>query len=302
MKSLTQAGSKTSGRVLAISSSLLMSIAPILIKFGLGNAIDPLPLLTLRFLLAAAILWIGFLIFNRSVLKIRRADLWKVLLVSALFATAYHLFYQGLLYIDASIAHMIFAMNPAVVLILLAITTRRVSLSGIVRLLAVIFGVYLLVGPSGDINFLGVVLILGMMTFYGAYIFLVDKLLSDVPAITLTIYIDTFVALMLGGVYLVQFGTWQSMPIGGWVIIIITAILSTALAHLFFIRSIQIAGSEEVSLLTPLETVFTVIWAVIFLSERLEPIQWFGGALILVSAFLINRYIMASQKEVEVVS
>jgi drug/metabolite transporter (DMT)-like permease len=35
-----------------------------------------------------------------------------------------------------------------------------------------------------------------------------------------------------------------------------------------------------------LETLLTVIWSTLFLHERLTPLQWVGGALIMVSALL----------------
>jgi drug/metabolite transporter (DMT)-like permease len=45
-------------------------------------------------------------------------------------------------------------------------------------------------------------------------------------------------------------------------------------------------GGGQFSLLAPLEMLLTVIWSVMFLSERLTLWQWAGGGLILVSAVL----------------
>jgi drug/metabolite transporter (DMT)-like permease len=59
-------------------------------------------------------------------------------------------------------------------------------------------------------------------------------------------------------------------------------------------------GSGETALINPFETVFTVIWAMLFLGDRLSGWQWLGGALILVSAFLIGRQIAVPQAAVEI--
>jgi drug/metabolite transporter (DMT)-like permease len=101
--------------------------------------------------------------------------------------------------------------------------------------------------------------------------------------------VDSFVALFLGAVYLVRYRGWVPVTSDGWWIIAFTGLFSTALAHFFFVSSVKTIGSGETALINPFETVFTVIWALLFLGEVLTPTQWLGGALILVSAFLIGR-------------
>lgn len=59
------------GRLFAFGAVFLMSLAPIAVKFGLREAIDPIPLLTMRFWVGAAVLWVCLLVFDPTVLKIR---------------------------------------------------------------------------------------------------------------------------------------------------------------------------------------------------------------------------------------
>lgn len=42
----------------------------------------------------------------------------------------------------------------------------------------------------------------------------------------------------------------------------------------------------QMALLTPIETLLTVVWSILFLNERLSALQWIGGILILISAVL----------------
>lgn len=280
-----------SGRAFAFGAVLLMSMAPILIKLGLRQQLDPVPLLALRFWVAALVYWLVFALYDRRVLRLERRHLRPLLVISVSFALAYWLYYLALVRIDASIAHMISAVNPSVVLLLLFLAGRRVRLVSLIRLLLVLLGLYLLVGPGGQVNLVGVLLALGMALFYGAFLFLVEKYLDEVPSLTVTVYLDTFVAVLLSLVYVFQYGTWQPITLNGWGIVIFTGLLSTALAHYFFVSAVKAIGSGETALINPFETVFTVLWAILFLGDRLSGWQWLGGALILLSAFLIGRQI-----------
>ncbi len=282
---------KLSGRAFAFGAVFLMSLAPIVVKFGLRQAMDPIPLLTIRFWLAAVALWVFFWIFDRSAFRLERKHLLPLFIASAAFAASYLLYYLALLYTDVSINHMLGAINPAIVLFLLFLDGRKIGINSLVRLALVLVGLYLLVGPTGSVNPVGIALGLSFTVFYGAFLFFVEKWLGALPSTTVTLYVDTFVALLLAGVYLFHYQAWQPITMDGWLIIAFTGILSTALAHFFYVSSVKVIGSGETALINPFETVFTVTWAIIFLGERLSPLQWAGGLLILASAFLIGRQI-----------
>lgn len=295
MKTDSIANPAMTGRAFAFGAVLFMSMAPILIKFGLREELAPVPLLTLRFWVATLAYWLFFSVYDRRALRLERRYLKAVLLVSVFFAIAYLLYYWALLYIDASIAHMLSAINPSVVMLLLFLDGRKIRTASIVRLALVLLGLYLLIGPGGNLNLLGVSLALGMAVFYGAFLFLVEKFLGDASSLTVSVYLDTFVAILLSLVYLFQYHSWQPLSMDGWGIVVFTGLLSTALAHYFFVSAVKLIGSGETALINPFETVFTVLWAILFLGDRLSGWQWLGGALILLSAFLIGRQIAVPQ-------
>jgi len=285
---------KFKGRAFAFGAVFLMSLAPIFIKVGINQSIDPIPLLTLRFLLAALVLWPLFFLVDRRVLHVQRQHLLPLFLGSVIFAASYLLYYLALPFIGASIDHMLVAVSPAVVLLLLFIDGKRTNTSSLTRLAFVIIGLFLLVAPSGSLHVVGILLGLGMTMTYGAFLFFVEKYLADVPSVTVTIYVDTFVAVLLGIFYLFRYQAWVPIPPNGWGIIVFTGLFTTALAHFFYVSSVKVIGSGETALINPFETVFTVMWAVLFLDESLAPMQWLGGGLILLSAFLIGRKLAAT--------
>lgn len=294
----TQTKSKWQARSFAFGAVFLMSLAPIVVKFGLRQSLDPIPLLTLRFCLASIVLWAVFSFVDPSVLKLKRKAITALIPVSIFFGASFVLYYLALTYIDASIAHMLVAISPAIVLGLLALDRRRTGANSWLRMGLVLAGLFLLVGPTGTLNATGVALGLAMTVFYGAFLFFVEKWLADVPSTTITIYVDTIVAILLVAFYVISYRSWQPITTEGWGIIVFTGLFTTALAHFLYVSSVKKIGSGETALINPFETVFTVTWAMIFLGERLSTLQWIGGALILLSAFLVGRQLAAPNRAV----
>ena len=64
------------------------------------------------------------------------------------------------------------------------------------------------------------------------------------------------------------------------------AVISSYLARLTYLAGVGRVGSGRLALLGPVETMLGVIWSILFLHERLSPMQFVGGALILASALL----------------
>jgi len=75
----------------------------------------------------------------------------------------------------------------------------------------------------------------------------------------------------------------------GWLGLVVLGVVSTYAARLILFAAIRHIGTAQLALLTPLETLLTVIWSLLFLGERLTLPQWLGGGLILVSGLLAVR-------------
>jgi drug/metabolite transporter (DMT)-like permease len=69
-------------------------------------------------------------------------------------------------------------------------------------------------------------------------------------------------------------------------VIVVLAVVSTYFARLALFAAIARIGSGQTALLWPLQTLGAIVLSVIFLQERLTPIQWVGGFLVLGSTFL----------------
>ena len=283
-----QSKSKSGGAgiVLGVVAALSMSTASVLVKVGLAASADPITLLALRLLVAALVCWAVFPIVWPGVWRIDRRGLVACAVVAASNAGGLLCYYIALTRLDASVAHMIYSLFPVVALLLLALRGEPVTRLSQGRLLLAILGVYLLVGPGGRVDPLGVLLVLGTAVFYAVHLNLIQWYLDDYPSPTVTLYMISFMALIVIAIGALRLDRWQPMSSTAWLVVLVTGVVSTAFARLALIAAIHRIGSGQTALFGPLTTVFTLTWAVVFLHERLSPLQLVGGLLILSSAIM----------------
>jgi drug/metabolite transporter (DMT)-like permease len=286
---MTTDGHHTSGLLLALLAVFLLSTAPILIKVGLAEAIDPVTLLMPRLLAATAIFWAVYLLFWPDKLRIDRKGLACCALVAAANSTSMLSMYLALTRIDASVAFMIFALYPLAALLLLAARGERITRLNLARLSLALLGVYLLIGPGGHVDPVGVLLVLVTATVYALHLTLTQWYLSEYSPQTVAVYVISLMALIITVVRLLQFKPWQPISPVGWVVILGAALVPTVFARLALFAGIQRIGSGQTALIGPTETLLSVLWSLLFLGERLSPVQWGGGLLILTSVMLVAR-------------
>ncbi len=272
--------------LLVLLSVACGSIAPVLIKVGLGARVDPVTLLTLRLVVATAIFWVGFALFRPDLLQINRRGLTGCAAVAAASATGYFCFYWAMTRIHASVAPMIFSLYPLVVLLLLALRGEPITKPSLVRFGLGILGIYLLIGPEGRVDLVGALLVLVAAGGNALHMALGQWYLSQVRPQTMALYVVSLMALMMTAARLLQPAPWQMPSPVGWGVILSTGLISTVVARLAMFAGIHRIGSGQTALLGPIETLLAVLWASLFLGERLSPVQWAGGLSILTSAML----------------
>jgi len=278
---------RVSGTTLILFAIFCLSILPPLIRVGLTEDVNPIPMLAIRLFIAAAILWAVFGLSQPAVLRIDRRGLMFCVLVAATDTFASLCYYHAFTHISTSVAHVIFSLYPVLALVLLSFRGERFTPLQMVGLSLALAGVYLLIGPGGQVNSAGAVLAFGAALGYASTLALVQWFLRDYDPRTVALYVVSGMALLTGGVWLVQWQGLQPISPLGWSVILITAIVSTALARLALFAGIQRAGSGRTALLAPVETLLAVSWAVLFLGDRLSPWQWAGGVLVVVSMNLV---------------
>ena len=278
---------------MALLSSLSFSIAPAISRGAITAGMNPGTLLAIRLILSTGLLGVSILLVAPGQLAIDRRGLLICSAAGLANGVGMYTFFWALNWLGASIASMIFSLSPLAVLALLALRGEKFTYRHTVRLALGLGGVYLLIGPgnaAGNINGWGVTLILITIVMFAIHLSLIQWFLQGYEAQTVTFYVVAVMTIVAIGLWLLQGAEWHNPGRTGWLAAIVLAVISTYLARLTLFIGVRYLGSSQIALLLPLETLFSVLWSILFLQERLSLWQWAGGVLILISAALaVNR-------------
>jgi len=277
------------GFLLTFVAVLSVSIAAVLVKAGLGAAVDPVTLLMSRMAVATLVLWGVFPLLWPGVTRIDRRGLVVCAAAAAANAISMLCYYLALVDLDASVAHMVFSLYPVAALLILAARGERIRKGSLVSVALGLVGVYLLITPGGrvDVGRAGLVLVSAVL--YPFHMALVQWYLKDYRPQTVALYVVSFIAVIVTAVRALLPLPWEPLPAIGWIVVLVTAVVSTVLSRAALFAGIQRIGSGRSALLGPMETLLTVLWAVAFLGERLVALQWMGGVLVLAGGVLAIR-------------
>ncbi|MEM6431125.1 MAG: DMT family transporter [Deinococcota bacterium] len=278
------------GAACILTAVFCLSTAPTVIRFGLNAELDPIMLLSVRSWLAVGLLW-GGVVWRPSIAKIDRHGLIHCAIAGAYNGVSLLLFYTALTFLDVSIATMLISVYPLFVLIFLALRGESLTRPNLLRLVIALTGVYLLVGPGGEVSSIGISLMIVTTMIFALNANWIQWQLHGYPPLTITLYSLTVAALIVGCVYalqlVIQARGLPTIPPLGWGVILYTAIIATVIARLSLFTGIQLMGSGQAALLAPIETLLAIVWAAMFLGERLSRIQGIGAVLIISSALLL---------------
>ena len=283
------------GWTLALASTLAFSLSTPLGKIAINLSVNPTTLAVLRFGIAITLLAVTFWLTAPGKLKTDRRCFFIATgagLVNGLGSVA---FYWSLTRLDASIATMIFILNPLVVLGLLALRGERLTYRHFIRMGLGLGGVYLVVGPGGQVDLMGVFLVVIGVVCVAIELVLIQWFLQAYDARTITLYVLLGMTAAITGVWLWEGAEWHNLSGPTWLLVILLAVIGTYLAWWAMFTGLQQIGSGQISMLLPLETLLTVIWSFILLGERFSAWQYGGAALILLSAALARQRLMRTR-------
>ena len=285
------------GWILALIATLFFSMATPTARWVILAGAHPTSVVLARMILAT-------LLSGGTVLAIKPALIapgWRGSGISFLAGMVNGLgmliYFLALTRMSASITAMLLATGPLMVLSLLALRGERLTMRHGVRVALALAGVYLLIGPGGEIDGVGVGLVLVAIVCFSLHLTLIQWYLRPYDALTVNFYANAGMLAMILVWWLIQGRPWVIPSAAVWGALIALAVLATVVARLAMVVAVNRIGSGQMSLLSSLEILLAVIWSVIFLGERLSIVAWIGGGLILVSAVLaVQRLRLASMR------
>lgn len=279
-----------SGLLLCLASAAGFGSMPVLAKvvYQAGGSVTTM--LAVRFVLAAAALWLIAAVVHAPPLP-RRTTLVALGLGAVGYTLESGLFFAGLQHMDASLASLIFYVYPALVTVLAVLLGReQPTQRRVVALTLACSGAVLVLlggGSGGSIALAGVLLLLASAACYAGYILIADGVAHGDP-LRISALIATGAAVTFSIGTLLSGGPDFPATAGGWLAIGGITLFGTILAIGLFLVGLRRVGPASASIASTFEPVVTVALAVAFLGDRLAAGQLAGGALVLAAVILLQ--------------
>lgn len=283
---------RTSGILYAILSSAAFGFMPIFAKLAYNNGSNALTVLTLRFSLAAIMLYIYFFI-KKTDLKISRKQLKIMCLIGIIgyTSTGICLFFSYN-YISVGLATTMHFVYPAAVIVMnYIIYKEKLTKYKVFALILSLIGVYILIGVKGQsIHPIGAALAIISGFTYAACVMgmnhpEIKKLDNTISVFYFSLFAGTslfiFTALSNKLHFDVNFYTISS-AIG-------ISFLSTIVSIVLFIKALKIIGSSSTSILGTFEPIVSIIMGIILFGEKITIPIIIGTLLILFSVVIIAK-------------
>jgi drug/metabolite transporter (DMT)-like permease len=277
------------GVVSTVMASFFLGWAPILGKLAYRGGVTPFTLVAFRTVVAALVIWTASVFFWRRRFAISWRGLIGCISVGAVNGFGSLLYYTSLLHLDASRASLLNTLYPLWVVLFLFAAGQPLTGLTLARLALSMLGVYLLTRVGqGELDRLGVTLMVASAATYGWHLVLGQWVLADVPSRTATLYILTTMACVVGLARVLQARPVEPIAVTGWGAILALG-LTTALSRLAMFSALQRVGGVETSLVGLLELLVSLVLAFLLLGERLTTVQWVGAVLLVISLMLMTR-------------
>jgi drug/metabolite transporter (DMT)-like permease len=284
-----------SGSLLCLSSAAGFGAMAIFGKLAFDDGANPATLLTVRFLLAAIVLW-AVLLVRGSLGTVRGAGRRDVAIALGLGACGYALqagcYFLALERMDASLLSLVLYTVPAIVTVAAVLLGReRLDRRRVGALVLVSVGLTLVLAGAGTgaLEGVGVAFGLGAAFAYSTYILVSDGVARRLPALTLATLVCSGAAasLLVGSTVTGQLHP-GAVSAAGWGWLAALSLISTVGAIVLFFAGLSRVGPSTASILSTFEPIVTVGLAAVVFAERLSGPQLLGAGLVLGAVLLLQ--------------
>jgi drug/metabolite transporter (DMT)-like permease len=142
---------------------------------------------------------------------------------------------------------------------------------------------------SGTVSLLGVVLAVSSALAHGTYMVFGERIARSFSATAATAL--TRAAILCGAVILSPsvFADLKNVPARGWLICLVTAIVSGVVPFLFLNRGIALIGANRAAIVSVVELPFAMGLGLVLQGDVIGPSQWVGAILIIAAVLVSQR-------------
>jgi drug/metabolite transporter (DMT)-like permease len=288
------------GMAAAALAPTFLGLAPLFGKLAYLGGSDPFTVAATRTVVAALILWALYLLFWRRFIYIYPAGLLGCVVVGMTNGIGSLFYYNGLHYLDASVAQLLNSTYLIFVVVLARLGGQPLRPRTFIRALMALFAVILLTGGHiGQTSWLGIGLMIGNAILFAGAVIMSQRVLYEMPSPTVTLYVLTTMAVVVVMARAVYRLEWipQSAE-AAWAILALG--ITTALSRLTLFTGVKQLGTLQTALAGVFETVVALLTAFMFLHEQLSAIQWIGVAILFTSLLLIRPGDLARRETGEI--
>lgn len=273
----------------ALASAFFLGLAPVFGKQAINLGLPPVGVVAMRTSLAAILLLLVILLFKRQFLFIYPAGLLGCFLAGGINGLGSLLYYGALGRIDAGLGQLLYSLYPIFLVGWLWLDRQPPNRLTILRLLLILPALCLLSqgGASTQVDFIGVVMMLGASILYALHLPINQRVLYDMPAPTVTLY--TLLAMSAVVVPAFLFSGAKLLPgiRASW-LPVLGLTMVTFFSRLMLFIGVKHLGGLQTALLGLSELLITLLFSQLWLGERLAAGQWCGVTLLIASLMLVG--------------
>jgi drug/metabolite transporter (DMT)-like permease len=269
---------------------------PVFGKQAIQLGMPPLAVVALRTVLAASLLLGVMIVFQRAYLYIYPVGFFGCLLAGGLNGFGSLLFYTALGRIDAGLGQLLYSLYPLFTILWFRLDRQKSSSLTFFRLLLAVPAVYLLIQtPKNELDGVGVAMMLAAALLYALHLPINQRVLYDVPAPTVTLYTLLAMSAVVVPASIVGKAIPVIPPYAGWISVLpgqawwalAGLTLVTFFSRLALFLGVKHIGGMQTAFLGLGELFVTVLFAQLWLGERLSLAQWLGASLLILSLSLV---------------
>ncbi len=291
MRNTGEISNHRKGLINIIAATAGFSLIPVLAQMGLSPHMTAATLLFYRFGIAGVIFFLYCLIRGRRIQLAGSKEYLQVIGAGLIYSAQCIFFFSSFNYISSSIGEILYHCYPLFVLILAYfILHEKITKNKVLGVLLSITGVCIvLYAPWDMLQIRGIIYVVLTALISTVYMVYTKKFIADLDTTVLTMYL----CLVCAVVYFIyaQINGEFALPDQPSIVInvLILAVCSTVIGFFCFNGAIASLSVGEVSILSLLEPIFTIVIAFLVLGVRLTVLQIVGTVIVLFAVYVYDR-------------
>jgi len=274
------------GILAALSSAVLLGLAPIFGRMAILGGFSPLAVVALRTGLAAGLMFVIIAIFSRKFLYIFPVGLAGCFLAGIINGLGSILYYMALGTLPASLGQLLYALYPVFVAVFSFLDKQPVSRLTLIRVSVAGLAVFLLTSVDAvHAPLPAVLMMIGAAAMYALHIPINQRVLYEIPAPTVTLYTLLAMSLVTIPFYLIFDRQLPAAGTSWWPLLALTLVTFTSRLTLFL--GIKNIGGLQAAILGLAELLITIIISHFLLGEMLTLTQLIGAGILGASLIMV---------------